>query len=56
MEMFGSLLDFLGAITGIYLDTNNQYTQFLAYGFAFIIVFEIIHVLFGGVYSFISKK
>lgn len=56
MDMFGSLYDFISSLCGTYIDHNNQYVQFLMFGFGIIIVFEIIHVLFGGVYSFISKK
>ena len=56
MDMFGSLYDFISSLSGTFIDTNNQYIQFLMFSFSFIIVFEIIHVLFSGVYSFISKK
>ena len=31
MDMFGSLYDFIGSISGMWIDSNNPYVQYLPF-------------------------
>lgn len=49
-----TLLEFFQNVTGITLNMNNDIVLSLVIVFGFLIVYDIIHIIFGSTFNFLS--